>query len=159
MAHSLDQVQALYFKTKAERDELAKRHAAEAKTYDERIDICKAWMLDYLNRNGLENARTEHGTCYKNTATSVTVDQEGGWEKLLDFIIHPAIVRFAEVMENGGTEQQAALAAREAPELAFLNRVVNKTAVLERLEQHPEFNPAEIGVRMTSVVQLGVRKA
>lgn len=159
MAYTPDQVQALYFKNEAEDAELAKRHEAERAVFSKRRDALKAWMLNYLNENNLQSANTEHGNFHKRTATSVTVDPDGGWDRLLPFVIGPALARFATVLENGGTDDQGYAAALEAPELGFLNRSVNKTAVQERLEQHPEFNPSEIGVKLVSVVQLGVRKA
>jgi hypothetical protein len=156
MTRTLDQIHELYFLTKQEQDALSKRHAAEMEPLAKKLELLKAWTMKFLTDSGQQSAKTEHGTCFKSTVTSVTVDPEGGWDKLLDFIVLPGIARMADVLEKGGADEDAALAFRDGPEIMLLNRAVNKTAVFEILEQKGVQVP---GVKIAQVVQVNIRKA
>jgi len=153
MSLTIDQVHLWRFQTKAELEKLAERHAEERKPLEERMKTIDAWLLRYLETNNLENAKTEHGMSYKTTVRSVTVQD---WGALIDWILLPTIERFADAMENGATPEQAKEAAKAGPELGFLNHAVNKTAVLEMLEQKQELPP---GVGLTSLIQVNTRKS
>lgn len=154
---TLSDIHRLFFQNKDEREAVSKRHAEEMAPFDQKDALLKAWMLKFLNDSKQESATTEHGNCHKLIQTSVTIDKENdGWELLLDWIVLPGIERIAVVMEQGGTPEEAAAAFREGPELGFLNRVVNKTAVLEHIEQKKELPP---GVKVGTVLQVGVRRA
>lgn len=153
MSLTIDQVHLWRIQTKADLEALADKHTEERKPLDERMKTIDAWLFRYLEVNGLENAKTEHAMTYKTVVRSVTVKD---WDALLDWILLPSIERFAEAMENGGTVEQAKEAAKAGPELGFLNHAVNKTAVLEMLEQKEHIPP---GVGLTSLVQVNTRKA
>ena len=153
--YTVDQVVAIYQKTKSDIDVLSAKHAAEMGPLNARMNVCKSWLLDYLNRQGLENARTEHGLVYRSQVMSATVDPEGGWEKLFGFILVPLLERVLDAAERNATEEEIIAAAMQAPTLALLNHAVNKTAVKELLEQEVVVP----GVKVAHVTQLGVRKA
>src|ERR1700676_2068248 len=98
---TIDKVQQIYLEAKDVADAMAKRHAAEMEPLNKRMELCKAWMLDYLNKQGLENARTEHGLCYKSVIMSATVDPDGGWDSLLRFVLEKGMERVLEALEQG----------------------------------------------------------
>jgi|HubBroStandDraft_1064217.scaffolds.fasta_scaffold00409_37 hypothetical protein len=152
---TVDQVVAIYQKTKSDIDVLSAKHAAEMDPLNVRLNVCKSWLLDYLNRQGLENARTEHGLIYKSQVMSATVDPEGGWPALFGFILDEVLDRALAAVEQNLTEEQVMEAAMQSPRLALLNHAVNKTAVKELLEQEVVVP----GVKVAHVTQLGVRKA
>jgi hypothetical protein len=154
-SYTVDQVVAIYQKTKSDIDVLSAKHAAEMDPLNARMNVCKSWLLDYLNRQGLENARTEHGLVYRSQVMSATVDPEGGWEKLFGFILVPLLERVLDAAERNATEEEIIAAAMQAPTLALLNHAVNKTAVKELLEQEVVVP----GVKVAHVTQLGVRKS
>ena len=152
---TVDQVMELYQKTKGEIEALAKVQGEAMAPLAARLELTKAWLLKYLNDQKLENARTAHGLAYKSNIMSATVDPDGGWEKLLSYILEAVMARALDAIEAGATDEIAIAACLTDPVLALLNRAVNKTAVKELLEQ-------EIlvpGVKIAHLVQLGVRKA
>lgn len=153
-----DQVMDHYQQTKTAIEAMSKRHAEEMEPLNKRMDLLKAWLLDYLNKNGLENARTEHGLFYKTNTMSVTVEKDGevdGWQLVLDYIFKHAVSAALDCIEGGGQESQALEAFRNDPSLTLLNRGVNKTAVKDMLDQ----GVSVPGVKIAQVVNLGVRKA
>lgn len=152
---TIAQVTGLYLKTKDELEVMSKRHQAEAEPLNKRLELTKAWMLKYLNDQGLDNAKTEHGLCYKSNIMSTTVDPEGGWEQILTHVFGKAITRALDAIENGAREPDIMPAFLSEPALALLNRSVNKTAVKELLDQ----NITVPGVKIAQVTQLNVRRS
>jgi hypothetical protein len=150
-----DQVTKIYFDTKDAADAMSKRHAAEMEPLAKRLEVAKSWLLDYLNREGLENARTEHGLAYKSTIMSATVDPEGGWDALLKYIMERGIERVLDAIEKGAPEDQALGEFMAEPALGLLVRNVNKTVVKEMLEQNQEVP----GVKIAHITQLNVRRS
>lgn len=153
--YTIDQVMQIYQEAKEALELLAKRHAEELEPLNKRMDLTKAWMLDYLNKQGLENARTAHGLAYKSNVMSATVDPEGGWNNLLEYIFKDGITRVLDAIEGGMTDREALVKFFEAPALSLLNRAVNKTAVKEMLEQGVQVP----GVKIATVTNLNVRRA
>lgn len=152
---TIDQVLAIYLKAKDDADALGKRHAEEMKPLTTRLEVAKSWMMDYLNREGLENAKTKDGQCFKSHIMSATVDPEGGWEKLLGHIFRSGMARVLDAIEKGQDEFAAMDEFMKAPELALFVRNVNKTAVKDMLDQKVEVP----GVKIATVTQLNVRRA
>lgn len=153
-AFTIDLVMKTYHDTNAQIDVISKRHQEELAPLVKRVELTKAWMLHYLNQQGLENARCEHGLAYKSTMMSTTVDPDGGWDKLLSYILERAIGRGLDVVENGGDDTQALAAVLSDPALGLFNRAVNKTMVKEMLEQ----GAAPPGVKIAHITQVNVRR-
>ena len=154
-AFTIDQVMQIYQDTKEAVETMSKRHAEEMEPLNKRIELTKAWMLDYLNKQGLENARTAHGLAYKSNVISATVDPEGGWNNLLEYIFKDGITRVLDAIEGGMTDREALVKFFESPALMLLNRAVNKTAVKDMMEQGVQVP----GVKIATVTNLNVRKS
>ena len=152
---TIDRVQQIYLAAKDAAEALSKRHAEEMKPLTDRMEATKQWMLKYLNDQGLENAKTEHGLCFKSQVMGVSVEPDGGWENVLRFVMERAVGRVLDAMEQGATEEQAMAIFLEEPALAALNRSVNKTYIKEMLEQEIVVP----GVKITHVTQINVRRA
>lgn len=152
MTYTLDTVQRLYFETKDQADVLSKRHAEELAPLSARLDALKQWMHQYLVLTKQESATTEHGNCHLKTATSVSV---GEWSDVLGFVLRDVVDQMAGTLENGGSAEQAVEAALAASRLGFLNHAVNKTAVMEWIDQQGSVPP---GVKVATVLQIGVRR-
>lgn len=152
--YTIDQVQQIYFQVKDAADALSKRHQEEMAPLTQKLEVCRAWMLDYLNKQGLENAKTEHGLTYKSSVMSATVDPEDGWPKILRFALEKALGRVLEAIENGAEESQGMDLFLQEPALTLLNRSVNKTSVKELLDQGVEVP----GVKISHITQVHVRR-
>lgn len=152
---TIDTVMQGYQRTKDQVEVLAKKHEAEMQPLTNTLEMCKAWMLNYLNVQGLENARSAHGLAYKSTIMSATVDPEGGWDLLLKYILEKGLTRVLDAIESGASEGDAVQQFLTEPSLSFFNRAVNKTAVQEAMEQ----GVTVPGVKIAHVVQLNVRKS
>lgn len=152
---TIDAVMQGYQETKLLVEDMSKRHAEEMKPLNSRMELCKAWMLRFLNETKQESARTEHGLAFKSTVMSATVDPDGGWNKLIGHIFASAIPRALDVIENGGDEEQATLAMLSDPVLGLFNHAVNKTAVKELLDQ----GVSVPGVKISHITSVNVRRA
>lgn len=153
---TIAQVQKIYIDTKDAVETLSKQHATEMEPLSKRLDLCKSWMLDYLNREGLDNAKTEFGQCYRSNVMSATIDGENdGWPTLLEYIFKDGITRVLDAIEGGLTDREALTKFFASPALALLNRSVNKTTVKEMLDQ----GVSVPGVKIATITNLNVRRA
>jgi hypothetical protein len=59
------------------------RHQEELTPYRDLRFRLETALLDHLNRSGLDSLKSEHGTAFKSTVTSVTVKD---WPVTLDYI-------------------------------------------------------------------------
>lgn len=166
MAYTVDQVVEMDVATSDAIKSLAEKHAAEMQPFLDRQKATRSWLLDHLNKTGADNVKTPHGTFYKSTVMSTSINKEhgDGWPLLLNFVLSAALLRAAEVLESHGGDdaeamQEAVAAACGTPELDLVNRSVNKTAVKDLIDKIEGFDPATIGVKVGSVVNLNVRRA
>ena len=139
--------------------EIRERHAkeiAETKLLDN-LEMCRAWLLNYLNVNGLQNCKTEHGTFHKITKVSLTLDPDGGKELFLQKIFIAALQKALLAVESGGDEYNALQEFVTAPELALLDARPLKSEVMPWLEKHGA-GPETLGCRVSQHVELGFRK-
>lgn len=152
---NISQVQKIYLETKDAVETLSKRHQEEMDPLSKRLELCKSWMLDYLNKQGLDNVKTENGMCYKSNIMQATVDPEDGWSKFLTYIFEKAITRVLDRIEAGDQQPEAMQTFLSEPALALLNRSVNKTAVKELLDQ----GTSVPGVKIATVTTLNARRS
>jgi hypothetical protein len=156
MSYTIDDVVRVYVQRRDEIKAIGERHAAELKPHLEKQHMLEQALLSMLNAGNLDSAKTEHGTAYRSTQTSVTVDKENdGWSALVDFIVRRGIDRVAEVMERDGPPEDAVAAFRDMPELSLFNQSVNKTVVKEMMDA----GQAIPGVKIAQIMQVGVRRA
>ena len=109
---------------------------ADIKTLEDQIEKIKEvqrkreeWLLGQLQTQGLQNMKTMHGTVYQTLRESVTV---GDWDSLLGWV-------------------------REGERFEYLNKAVNKTAVLELMGEKREDVPPP-GVNYSAAKIVGIRK-
>lgn len=157
MAHTIDSVVAKYVQIRDQRKAISDRHAEELKPYGEAMAKLEQWLLAQLNATGQNSAATDSGTAYKSVVMSATIDGDGGWDALLGYIMGKAIEAACEVLENGGTPEQGAEAARRVQALALFNRAVNKTAVKEMMDAENGAIPP--GVKIAQITNLNVKRA
>lgn len=157
MAFTIDQIVEKYVATRDAQKLLSDKHAAEMKPFNDKKAILEQAMLAMLNEQNAESVKTEHGTAYKSTVMSVTVDPDGGWDKVVEYILAGAIDRIADSLEKGEPPEAQIAAFRDTPEMALINRSVNKTAVKEIMEQQDGFIPP--GVKTALITSVNVRRA
>lgn len=153
---TIEQIVAKYVQIRDEMAEIAKRHAAELQPLNQKLQVLNAVLLDRLNKSGVESARTDAGTAYKKVVMSATVEKEGGWEQILDFIMMKGLDRVSEVMARNGTPEEAMVAWRTTPELSLLCHAVSKEAIKEYMDNKSGEIPP--GVKVSHVTNVGVRR-
>ncbi len=152
---TIDQIVERYVSLRDAIKVVADRHAEELAPLAKKKEILEQAMLSILNTSNIESAKTEHGTAYKSTVLSVSLDPDGGWDKLLAYVGEEAIERIADSLEKD--EPPEAQIAAFAAALSLLNRSVNKTAVKEIMDQKDGFVPP--GVKTTLITSVNVRRA
>lgn len=107
------QVIHLYITTRDTMKVIADKHAEELKPFQDKLALCEAWLLKYLQDGGIQNVKSDYATAYMATREQVKIgDLSKFWAFILDGR-HPHM----------------------------LNQAPNKTAVKEWLEKHGELPP------------------
>lgn len=100
-------------------------HKAELAKIDEAMDRIERHLLEQLNAAGASSVATPAGTFFKQETTQVKADD---WGQVLDFI-------------------------RKNEAWHMLNKVVNKTAVMEYVEEHEDLPPG-VSLRRETVLRV-----
>lgn len=103
----LEELSAKFIALRDKKEEIAARHKAELKPYNDALAKLESFFLDILQGAGLNSMSTDSATIYRGMHTSVTV---ADWSETLPYII-----------DNEKWE--------------LLNKAVNKTLVQEMAEE------------------------
>ncbi len=153
MAFTVDQVVGKYVELRDQQRLVSERHAEEMKPFNEALQNIEAWLLGHFNANGIESAKTKHGTAYKSTTMSATVEN---WDELFKTIVSSAFIRALSVIEEGGNDEEAFARFCSSERLSLLVRGVNKTAVKEYMDMTCGAVPP--GVKTTFITKCNVRR-
>jgi hypothetical protein len=104
-------------------------HELARKPWLEKKEKLSGWLLNFLETNGLDNAKTRHGTVHTTTRSSASLADA---EAFMQYVI----------AHN---------------EFDLLDRRANATAVKQFVKEHDGNLPP--GVNLTSMVTVGVRRA
>jgi hypothetical protein len=126
----LDNLVEKYIAVRDKKQEIDKAHKGRMAEYARVMDKIEALILDHFTKTGQDSAKTQHGTAYKSTQTSVKVADRDAF--------------LAFVMED--------LAEREI----FLESKANKTAVDAWLTEKQELPP---GVNVTRINTVNIRRS
>lgn len=139
---------------------------AEAKKKDlgiKQADIEK-WLLKMLEKLKSKGFKTEHGTVFPTRKEAVSVED---WDAVLAFaVLAPIATIIQDIFANidaGASPDEVIEQMKQAAHFEYINKGVNKTAVLEYLGEKDEKddsrpNPAPPGVKYTAMKTVGVRK-
>jgi len=145
--------------------------AAEAKKKDIGLkqNEIEAWLLKMLDKLKSKGIKTEFGTVYPTRKEGVSVED---WDAFLEAeILRPAAEEIIEAigkLNHPGEDifdvEDVVAILRSAAHLEFINKGVNKTAVLERMGEKDEKNdsrpkPPPAGVKYSAIRTVGVRKS
>jgi len=72
-----------YIKLRNKVNEIKAKHAEQLEPYATVMKAIEGQLLDHLGKNELDSVKGESGTAYKQTVTSVTVDN---WDQVLRYI-------------------------------------------------------------------------
>lgn len=136
---------------------LSKQFAEYTKPDNDAMAACDQAILMMLNAAGTDSVKTEFGTAYKSTVVSPGVDPEGGWEKLVAFVMKDVLEQALNAVEDGKDNDAAIEAVLQAPALSFFVRNVAKSAVTEYAEQNNGALPP--GVKTSSITRANVRRS
>ena len=114
-----------YIALRDKKDEIKKQHTKQLEPFNQVMDRLEGMILDQLNQNNLDSMRSENGTAFKSTETSVTVKN---WQETFGFI-----------QSNGLWD--------------LLEARVNKTAALSVIEESKAPIPG-VNVTQTTVVRV-----
>ena len=140
--------------------------AAEAKKKDiglKQSEI-EAWLLKMLDKLKSKGIKTEFGTVYPTRKEGVSVED---WDAFLESeILTPQASAVFDALNNDElpVTMDAMKELLRAAHLEFINKGVNKTAVLERMGEKDEKddsrpNPPPAGVKYSAIRTVGVRKS
>jgi hypothetical protein len=130
MAITIDQVVGKYVETRAEIKRLETELEETLKPLKILQEKRESWLLQQLGELGLKNAKTEYGTVYKARKESVTMAE---WDAFVDWV-------------------------KVNDKFEFLNKAVNKTAVLEMMGEERD-QPIPPGVNYVSIQTVNIRKS
>ena len=80
---TLNDVIAAYLKLRTAKEELVKKHKEELAPLNEAMLKCQLWVHQQLQSQGQQNTRTEAGSAFLQTDTSVTVES---WDDTIAWI-------------------------------------------------------------------------
>lgn len=155
MGITLDQVTAAYIVTRDEIRELKKQIEQKEELQEKRAN----YLLGQLQKDNLQNAKTQHGTVYIALKESVTVgDADAFFDSVLVTPVTDAAVEYlygkdatVSIQMVKGLQQ----VVREAMQLQFLNKAANKTAVLEAMgDNRSEVPPPGVNYSAVRVAQI-----
>jgi hypothetical protein len=72
-----------YLKLRNKVNEIKQKHAEQLEPYATVMQAIEGQLLDHLSKNELGSVKSDSGTAYKQTVTSVTVDN---WDQALSWI-------------------------------------------------------------------------
>lgn len=122
-----DEVIQKYIEIRDEIDRLENECKAKIEPLKTILSAMETWFQDQFNQRGVESTKTKFGTAFTQTKTQVSVDNMDYFVKFVD--------------ENKAWN--------------FLNKVVNKTAVEEYIQQH---NVPPPGVKTVTMRVVQVRR-
>jgi len=126
---SVDQIVERYVKLRDKKAEMKKAYEASVAEIQEGMDRIENYLINYLQEEKLESARTAFGTVFTKTTTSATVGDRDTFKMFL--------------------------AAQDDP-YVFLDLKANKTAVEEYSKEHKDVPP---GINWTVIKAVGIRRS
>lgn len=73
-----------YRQLRDRKKEIQERHASELKPYNEALEQIEVVLLHQLNTLGVDSMKTENGTAYKSTRTSISIDDPAVFRKWVE---------------------------------------------------------------------------
>ena len=108
---NVDQVIQAYIHIRGKKEELADLQKKQMAPVNEQLQKLEAWLLNKLNTDGLQSLKSDAGTAFQQTNTSVTcsdwaatlawIKEHNAWE-FLEARVSKSVVQ--EFMENNGGE-------------------------------------------------------
>jgi len=121
---SVDELTRTFVRIRDRLKERAAEFKAEEADLKSQLDVIKRALLDYCSENGVESARTAHGTFYRTTKTRYWT---GDWGAMHEFVL-----------------------AHGVPD--FLEKRLNQSVVKQFLEDNPEQVPPGLNTDVEYVV-------
>jgi hypothetical protein len=148
---SPDKVIMAYTASREEISKIKKEMEAKITEIEKFQTKREEWLQNYLDKNHLKNVATTFGTAYPALKESVTV---ADWDRVVEeVIVEPVYEAFRTLKEGPATNEQVKELIRSALKMNFLNRAVNKTAVLEEMG---DLEDTEEGKRRKEAPMAGV---
>jgi len=81
---TVDDMIGKYVRLRDQKRQVEEKHKEELKRYNDVLSGIEAWLMEQMNRLGLDNMKTPHGTAFKSVRRSATVYE---WAVTLPWII------------------------------------------------------------------------
>ena len=148
MSLTLDDVTKAYVTTREEIRGLK----SQIEKLDELQEKRASYLLGQLQKDNLQNVKTNHGTVYTALKESVTV---ADWDAVVDYVIAPLKEMLECSLGVGGVDMRI---IKNQLRLEVLNKAVNKTACLEQMGDDRSQAPLP-GVNYSAVRVAQIRKS
>lgn len=156
MVIQVEQLVAAFVKMRDAKAALDEGVKKEKKKLVDGMDMITSHLQKQLDNLGVKSIKTDAGTVFKTKKEYVGVED---FELFLDFLLQ-SVVKAAEEVRGFEPSTTPLLVARELEyikenaNLQFLNKVINKSAVLQWMEDHENDLPPGAKYTTESVVQV-----
>lgn len=155
---TVEEVVSKYVELRDRKAEISKRHSEELVPYNEGMENIERWLLNKMNEDGVQNYKTDMGTAYKATTTSVKMGDPTAFKEA---VFAPAAERILSLLEiapgyaNGGIQDVLNI-IRDSALWDMVDFRAGKKGVQAHLEDTKTLPP---GVTVDSFTTLNIRRS
>ena len=155
---TVDTVVARYIELREEVSAMSARHAAEMDPLRDKMSKIESWLLAKMTADGVDSYKTPHGTPYKATRTSVTMEDRS---QFMEFVLRPAAEAIDRLVRQFGLARPDFANEVRAAIFQFANWGIvdlraGKKGIEEQVEATGQLPP---GIARSQVVTVNIRKA
>jgi hypothetical protein len=154
---TIEEIVDKYVQLRDRKAEISKRHVEELAPYNEGMENIEKWILNKMNEDGVQNYKTDAGTAYKATTTTVKMVDAKAFKEA---IFAPAAERLISLLGVSG-DMDALLGEVQniILESALWDMVdfrAGKKGIQAHLEEKESLPP---GVTVDSFTTLNIRRS
>lgn len=156
---TVDQVVSKYVELRDRKAEIEAKHKEELRPLREALDSLEAWLMDQLNKQGVDSFKTKQGTAYKSVSTATSMADPIAFKS---FVFDPAIKGLTDYLTNSGYElrdvdvEMFSQILRDSTRWDVVDFRAGKKGIVEYMEQTDQTVP---GVTFSKIATVNVRRA
>lgn len=154
---TIEEVTARYIQLRDEKEALAKQHANEMKPIGEKMAAIESWFMAKMQQDGVDSYKSEAGTAFKATQTSVTCADPVSFRSFTFAPVVDQLVGYLQAVGIDGLSEEdrqtIANILQTAPLWGMMDVRVGKKGVQEFLEETKQLPPGVV-INQVSTVQV-----